>query len=147
MSFRKALSLNPGQYGDVSIQANGILNLKTGTYQFKTLILQPDVKINLDALSGPLIVKVRDNMSFGDRFSMTLVPGSMPTQVRFYSQQTTGLRLGTDSRFIGLLQAPLADIDVNSRPNQVGEATFYGTVQGKTIRLEPDVLVESLSIP
>ena len=59
----------------------------------------------------------------------------------------TSLRLGTDSRFIGLLQAPLADIDVNSRPNQIGEATFYGTVQGKTIRLEPDVLVESLSLP
>jgi hypothetical protein len=92
-------------------------------------------------------IQVRDFMALGDRFLMVPTPGSVPSLIQFTSRQTADLRLGTDSKFVGNLLAPNAAVIVNSRPNQQGQAQFYGRLQAKKVRVEPDSWLDAFTVP
>jgi|GEM_PF-5329093 len=141
------LQLVPGNYGDLTVYSRATLKLSSGTYRFKSFQVEPDVKIELDARTSLLDIQVRDFMSLGDRFVMNPTAGSVPSLIRFTSRQTADLRLGTDSKFVGNLLAPNAAVFVNSRPNQQGQAQFYGRLQAKKVRVEPDSRLDAFTLP
>ncbi|MEO6095648.1 MAG: hypothetical protein ABIW76_08200 [Fibrobacteria bacterium] len=143
LNVGQSLTLNPGNYGGVHAYANATLTLKAGTYNLKSLVLEPDVKVILNTSTGPIDIKVRDNLAFGDRFNMSFQTTGLASQVNIYSHQASPLRLGTDSRFVGRLTAPRADINVNSRGTSQGQATVYGVIYGNSVRFEPDVILDS----
>ncbi len=143
----KIIQLTPGDYGDVVVYSRATVKLRSGTYRFKSFRVDTDVKFELDARSSLLDVQVRDFMTIGDRFVMNTTAGSVPSLIQFTSRQTADLRLGTDSKFIGNLLAPNAMVIVNSRPNQQGQAQFYGRLQAKKINIQPDSWLNAFTLP
>jgi hypothetical protein len=143
----QTLQLAPGNYGDLVVYSRATLKLRSGVYKFKSFRIEPDVILELDARTSILDIQVRDLMSLGDRFVMNLTQGSVPALVQFTSRQTSDLRLGTDSKFVGKLLAPNAYVWVNSRPNQQGQAQFYGRLHAKRVRIEPDSRLDALVLP
>ena len=147
VSNDQIIQLAPGNYGDVVVYSRATLKLRSGTYRFKSFQVDTDVKFELDARSSLLDVQVRDFMTLGDRFVMNTTAGSVPSLIQFTSRQTADLRLGTDSKFVGNLLAPNALVIINSRPNQQGQAQFYGRLQAKKVNIQPDSWLNAFTLP
>ncbi|MBW8888670.1 MAG: hypothetical protein JF616_13015 [Fibrobacteres bacterium] len=147
VSNDQIIQLAPGNYGDVIVYSRATVKLRSGTYRFKSFQVDTDVKFELDARTSLLDVQVRDFMTLGDRFIMNTTAGTVPSLIQFTSRQTADLRLGTDSKFVGGLLAPNALVIVNSRPNQQGQAQFYGRLQAKKVSIQPDSWLNAFTMP
>jgi len=124
----------PGSYGTITVNSNNVISMGAGVYQIDQLIINADVTLILNQTSAPVDVRVKTNLSFGDRLIIKL--GTTPAGVvaQFYSNQTSEVRVGTDiATFPLALTAPLGTIHVYSRTN------LAGSLAGKTVTLEPDV--------
>jgi hypothetical protein len=123
----------PGTYGIVTLRARSKVTLSTGVYQMAQLLVEPDVTLTFNQSAGPVDVRVRDNLSFGDRTIVklgTTAPGAL---AKFYSHQSSEVRIGTDIVFLpAALSAPNGTLHVFSRTNVVG------SLRGKTVIVEPD---------
>ncbi len=127
-------TINPGTYGIVTLRARAKVTFNTGLYQMSQLIIEPDVTLTFNQPTAPLDIRVKDNLSFGDRvivkFGATTAPGAL---AQFYSNQTTEVRVGTAIVLLPMaLSAPNGLIHVFSRTNVVG------SLQGKNVTMEPD---------
>jgi RHS repeat-associated protein len=129
------LSLNPGSYRDIRIYGNGTLKLKSGKYYLKTLITEADGKFLFNTDTGTIQIFVSNLMSVGDRSKFNFVSSPVPEKIKFHSQQTSTLYIGTDLIFWATLVAPLAQIHSQSR------TTFHGAVYGKSLLFEPDIRI------
>jgi cytoskeletal protein CcmA (bactofilin family) len=127
-------TINPGSYKIVTLRARSKVTLSTGTYHMAQLIVEPDVTLTFNQPTGALDVRVRDNLSFGDRVVIKAGASTAPGALaQFYSHQSSELRVGTDIvLFPVALSAPNGTIHVYSRTNVIG------SLQGKTVTLEPD---------
>jgi hypothetical protein len=127
-------TLNPGTYGIVTLRARSKVTLGTGLYQMAQLIVEPDVTLTFNQPTGSLDVRVKDNLTFGDRVIVKLGAPTAPAALaQFYSAQASEVRVGTDIvLFPVALSAPNATIHVFSRTNVVG------SLQGKSVIMEPD---------
>ncbi len=127
-------TINPGTYGIVTLRARSKVTFNTGLYQMSQLIVEPDVTLTFNQPTGPLDIRVKDSLTFGDRvivkFGATTAPGAL---AQFYSSQTTEVRVGTDIVLFPVAMAvPNGSIHVFSRTNVIG------SLQGKTVTVEPD---------
>ncbi len=117
----QTLTLAPGSYRDLNAAAGSTLALRAGNYSFRRLILNAGVSsLVLDVSSGPINVDVAGELQIGDRTPARLVGGTTAAAVRFYTNQTVQLRLGTDAVIVGVLTAPNAEIVVSSRTEMRG---------------------------
>jgi hypothetical protein len=131
-----SLLLNPGSYGNVHVYANATLTLGKGTYNVSSFVLEPGVTLIIAANKSDIVqVNVSNLLSFGDRTIMQFSGTAWALNVRFYSNQTSQFRTGTDSRIYGMITVPYAEIDVPSR------TAFVGELYGKQVRVEPDVTI------
>ncbi len=135
----------PGTYRDGRIQEitagqpAGIANLTAGVYNFNTLTLDPDARINADTSGGDIFINVQGALAFGDR-SRIVKTGS--GQVAFYTNMTGTARLGTDiQQFNASISAPAAFLQVFSR------TTINGCVAANQIDYQPDVIQVGTNIP
>lgn len=126
-------SLAPGNYRDLHPFAGSTLNLRTGTYNLRSFFIESStVRINLDIASGPIDINVQNELRFGDSMIMTLVGGSNPRQVRYYTNWPNQLNIGNDLTLFGVVTAPSAAIVGFSRTR------IRGSVFGRTVSLGPD---------
>ncbi len=131
----QSIALEPGEYGEVRVYSNARLDLRAGLYQFALLRTEADANLGLDVEAGNLEIQVSTSLSFGDRTRWMFSGNEQPEKLKFHSQQTSTLFVGTDISFLGTLQAPLAPIKVYSR------TVFEGAVYGRSLDFEPDVIV------
>ncbi len=127
--------LAPGAYRNVQVYGNGRLKLSDGVYRFNSLQTYADGQFEFDPGSGNIEVLVANSLAIGDRTQFNFTGNALPEQVKFHSQQTSDLTIGTDIQFQGTLVAPLATVKAYSR------TVFHGAVYAKTISFEPDVKV------
>src|SRR5690606_36263 len=127
--------LAPGAYRDVRVYGNGRLKLRKGIYQFNSLQTYADGKFEFNPDSGNVDILVASALAFGDRTLFNFTGSVLPERVRFHSQQTSSLAIGTDIQFRGTVVAPLATVIAYSR------TVFHGAVYAKSISFEPDVKV------
>ncbi len=127
-------TINPGTYGVVTLRARAKVTFNTGLYQMSQLIVEPDVILTFNMPTGPLDIRVKDNLTFGDRVIVKLGAATAPGALaQFYSNQTTEVRVGTDIVFFPVAMAvPNGSIHVFSRTNVIG------SLQAKTVTMEPD---------
>jgi hypothetical protein len=136
-------TLTPGSYGDVHVYSRARLTLQAGTYYFKSFILEPDVTVTANVASGSVAVKIAENCSIADRNTISLSGGTAPKLLKFYSNQTTQFRIGCNVAFTGCITAPNAELIVNATKLPDGTSRIKGAIQAKSIRLEPDVLIDA----
>jgi hypothetical protein len=127
-------TVDPGSYKIVTLRARSKVTFNTGVYHVAQLIVEPDVILTFNQATGPIDVRARDALSFGDRVIIkpgTTAPGAV---AQFYSAQTAAeVRVGADiALFPVALTVPGGTIHVNSRTNVIG------LLQAKTVLMEPD---------
>ena len=126
-------TLQPGNYRDLQVYSRATVYLKKGIYHFRNFRLEPDVQVILIENSGTEI-NVQDNLALADRTLFSFSGSDNPLALKIYSHQQTSLRLGADSRFVGVVTAPKAEIIVASR------VQFVGHLFAQKITIEPNVL-------
>ena len=124
------VTLNPGQYGNMTINAGAKVTLLAGTYNFLSLNVQPDVILTDNAATS---VNVAGALTWSDRVK---VQSTLAHPLTLYTN-ATNIRVGTDGIFKGFLIAPERDLDVASR------TSFQGCVGAHDITFEPDVTLTS----
>jgi hypothetical protein len=122
----------PGNYADGLVRARATLRLTRGVYNFRRLVLEPDVDVILDASGGSIQVNVAQGIDIGDR---TTFDGGTAIDTTFYSNTTGVVRLGTDVTFTGALRVPRGEVHVYSRTKMPAD------VWADRIVLEPDTFL------
>jgi hypothetical protein len=129
-------NIAPGSYASVIVNSNNVIGLSAGVYQIDQLIINADVTVNLNQTATPVDVRVKTNLSFGDRMIVKAASAAPGVVAQFYSNQSSEVRVGTDiAAFPLALTVPNGTIHVFSR------TTIMGQLSGKTVTLEPDVNV------
>jgi hypothetical protein len=129
------VDLPPGSYRDVMIYGNCKLKFRTGIYHFRSFTTYADGRLEFNPGSGNVEILISASLNVGDRTQFHFSGQILPERLKFHSQQTSTLTIGTDVTFRGTLQAPLAPVKAYSR------TLFQGAVYGKSIDFEPDVKV------
>ncbi|MBN1981789.1 MAG: right-handed parallel beta-helix repeat-containing protein [Chitinivibrionales bacterium] len=133
-------TLNPGKYGDVVVTAGATLILKAGVYNFKTVTVYWEGRMNFDiAASENATIQVRDKMVMYDRAKMVLSrPAVSPRNVAVYSNQSSLLDIAPECEIIGSFSAPNAEVRLRDR------TVLSGTLQAKKISLMSTVTIQGL---
>ncbi len=127
------ITLPPGNYRDFLVYSRSRVLLKKGVYNFRKFQLEPDVQVNILDNAGTEI-NVQENFVLSDRSSISFTTASNPNALKIYTHQEIPLRIGVESKFVGTLTAPRAEVSVASR------ARIIGKLFGKKVTVEPDVL-------
>lgn len=131
----EAMDLAPGAYRDANVSGNGRIRFRAGMYRFKTLRTEADGRFEFNPGAGIIEILVGESLSIGDRTRFDFTGQMLPERVRFHSQQSTVLAIGTDVQFRGALVAPLAKVKAASR------TAFRGSVYAQAIDFGPDVRI------
>jgi hypothetical protein len=125
------LSLAPGAYDEGTIGDEAVVSLRAGSYNFRSLVLEPDVELVFDTSLGDVFVNTEETLMFGDRSEFTVTGGG---RVAFYTNATGTVRVGTDNEFAASISAPAATVHVFSR------TTITGCASARTLHYEPQVV-------
>jgi predicted acyltransferase (DUF342 family) len=132
LSTDAVVDLIPGMYGDVVLDARSKMTLHTGTYHFKSLIVDNDAVINADIADGVVVIKVKNNVRVKDRGSLLIKNGSDASMIRL-DVTGTSVFLDKDIVWNGILTAPNATV-------QMFERTIWnGAVYAQNVALGMDV--------
>ena len=122
------VTLNPGNFGNVTVQSGKTVTFNAGTYNFASLNVGTD---DILVINGVVTVNAQGTFQLGDR---SRVPAG--AQLTVYSNGAS-IRIGTDATFNGTLIAPLASVVVSSR------TTVNGCVGGQNVAFDTDVTLVS----
>ena len=142
INYGDSLVLEPGAYGDVHALQGSKIILRTGNYYFKTLNLESDSKLRITSTGGKLDIKVANGLTIGDRCEIGDASTS-PLDVSIYSNQNTLVYIGYDTYIVGCLLAPNAPVEIYTRKALNGTARFRGSIGGKTVKLDHDVIIDA----
>jgi Trypsin/Thrombospondin type 3 repeat len=131
-------TLAPGPYGTLSVKSQATVFLRSGTYSFDTVEIEPGGHLVADKQSGPVYIYVRVRLSHKGLIDA----GSGPISDLFIGY------LGTDTAFIeapfnGTIAAPLAKLVVGG----TGGTSHQGSFFARDIEVYPDVTVRLLAFP
>ena len=125
--------LAPGNYRDVHAFGGAIINLRAGTYNIRSLVLESSsARLRLDVTAGPINVNAQGELRFGDSARMDLVGSTNPRLVNFYTNSSNQVTIGTSVNFFGVVTAPNAQITAASRTN------VRGSLFGRQVTLDTD---------
>jgi hypothetical protein len=137
------LALPPGNYGDLVVYAGGRIQFTPGTYRFRYMQLEPDVRWHVQATtSDPVTVEIQGELRLGDRLKMMMRDSLGFENVSVYAGQTTDFRVGPDSRIKGYFRIPKAAATLYSRGILID-----GGLYAKRITLDADGETSSLNAP
>jgi len=131
--------LSAGMYGNVQVQAGGILSLDSGDYYVSSLTLSADSKIQLLPGTGRVRVWVSGAFDLGDRSQVVFAGDSLPLRLQIVSLGTSTVRIGYDAVLFGTFAAPLADFTYNTR------ASVVGAVIGRNVSIDADSKLQFVS--
>ncbi len=113
-------TLAPGQYGDITLNSRGTLNLSSGTYYLKSLDVEAQGTVNLNQAAGPVIIYENDKVIL--RGSFVPPAGSSPDLLIVELSSTA---IDVVSLFNGAIVAPLAVISLEA-VSGIHTGFFYG---------------------
>ncbi|MBN2529172.1 MAG: hypothetical protein JXR76_22475 [Deltaproteobacteria bacterium] len=106
-----SITLPPGDYRNLQMNAGATLVLEGGIYNFSRFIMEGGpASVVLDAKESFIEVNAQNEMRFGDRNSFILEGGTKPEDVQFYTNSQGQIKIGTDTSFKGVVTAPLGQI-------------------------------------
>ena len=136
-SIGSAVTLSPGNYGDISLNSHGVLTLTPGIYNINSLseqgantliVIAPDPITNL---YGPVTINVTGNnqttpvdLTGGGLQNPTLNPADM--QINYAGTNT--LKIAGNSTSAMVVYAPNANVILT------GGSDFYGAILGNTVK-------------
>jgi DNA-binding protein YbaB len=122
-------AINPGAWGAVTVKSQCTLQLKTGTYRFESLDLQPQGVLSLDSKNGQVLIHVKTGTLIF-RGSIAERPGGSPKLFMSF-HGTNGVFL--EAPFIGTFVAPDAPLTLST----VNAPGHKGAFFAKDVNVEP----------
>ncbi len=107
-------TLAPGAYKDVKARTRGTLHLSAGSYYFRKFTLDPNSVVDFDFSQGNVRIYVQSELKIYDHVQMNGDTLSK-NYVLWNVAQTSTLKLGSDSRLMGLIVAPKARVELGDR--------------------------------
>ena len=105
------VTLAPGNFGAMTFRARSQVTLTSGTYNFASLNIEPDVRV---IANGTVNVNVQGQLTIGDRDRLT---AASPQSLTIYTNSNGTVLVGTDIIATALIVAPTATINAASRLN------------------------------
>jgi hypothetical protein len=132
--------LAPGAYAAVNVKTGGKLKMSAGTYFFDSLTLEPNSQWVVDDSAGAVVVYVRKDSIF--RGILTGVP-STNTKIKLLVVNLGTISVPVEAAFRGTLFSPNATLLMHP----IGSAQHWGTFIGKSVVVDPDVVVNHHAFP
>jgi hypothetical protein len=130
----KAVSLAPGQYGNVSITGGTTAHFSAGgTYNFNSLTLSGNSTLVVDAGLGPVVVNLAGKSVTGGNAVLDLTGGVMSnasgqaSKLQFYYAGSQPVKLAGNTASYAVVYAPNAPVNIS------GGSHFYGAITGSTV--------------
>jgi DNA-binding protein YbaB len=130
-------AINPGAWGDITVKNTCTLQLKTGTYTFTSLDLEPGGILSLDSKNGQVLIHVKGGIIY--RGAVTERTGTTPKL--FMSCFATSF-VALEAPFRGTFVAPNAPIKLGT----VAAPGFIGAFFAKDINVEPNQTITFVPI-
>lgn len=139
-------TLTPGSYANVAVRAGGKLVLQAGTYTFNSLRFESGgsssrAAVDITAESDDLNLRTCGELYFGNFMRMNLLGATQASRLKFYSNTTGMVTVGTDMQFYGTVTAPSAEVHAYSR------TTLTGSLYGRDVWIEPDSQLAGIGCP
>jgi hypothetical protein len=122
-------AINPGAWGDITVKTGCELQLKTGTYTFTSLDLEPNGKISLDSKNGQVLIHVKGNLIW--RGLLTERTGTTP---KLFMSCFATSPISLEAPFRGSFVAPNASVNFAS----LAAPGFTGAFFAKDITVQPN---------
>lgn len=131
----KLLSLEPGAYEELTVSAGSSAAIRSGTYYFERLKVEPRGTLEIANTDGPVYVWVRDALELHG----TMLDYSIEANVLF---GYAGSKPVTSRSFRGTLVAPAAAVRL-----QASSTAHSGAFYAREIRVESGAMVEQRTFP
>ncbi|HKY39917.1 MAG TPA: hypothetical protein VJN18_28470 [Polyangiaceae bacterium] len=143
-------SIEPDSYGAVRVKPRSTLGLSTGTYFMESLAVEPQARLQVDATDGPIILVVRNSLTF--RGSLI---GAEPESVLITYAGTSAVAI--EGSLGATIVAPNATLryahtgrgECRGSPNfnakrdhSIGSTVHAGAAFAKAIEVDPEVTFE-----
>ncbi|MCG3155550.1 MAG: hypothetical protein DKINENOH_02156 [bacterium] len=133
-----AVTLAPGSYGIVTINARGSLKLSSGEYFMNELCHNgSQARIKIDLSSGdPITINVVNKLQLGKEVAIQLLPNgeSDSKLVTFNTRQSGAMSIGKEAYLLGSFNAPHANVTL------LKNSQLHGAIVAKEILVERDCL-------
>lgn len=126
-------SLAPGAFGDTSVKNGAKLSLRSGSYFFQSLTLEPSSTLELDNRNGALFIYVRNQLIYRGK-TVELAP-TLPN-VLFGVVGSEGVTV--EAPFRGTVVAPNAAVTLAT----VGAPGHVGAFYGRSLEVHQDNTVQ-----
>ena len=129
----KAVTLAPGQYGNLSISGGTTVNVSGGTYNVNSLTLSGNSALVVNSASGPVVVNLAGKSITGGNAVLDLTGGVMSNasgranNLQFYYAGSQAVKLTGNTASYAMVYAPNAPVNLS------GGSHFYGAMTGSTI--------------
>jgi DNA-binding protein YbaB len=124
------LTLAPGAFGNVTVNAGATLFLSTGTYFFNNLDIEPNAKISCTSGSGQIVVNVKVGLTF--RGSIIEKTGGRP---KFFMGVFGTSAVSLEGPFTGTFMALTASLTLATLTSP---AVHTGAFYARDITVNPD---------
>jgi serine protease len=126
-------TIAPGSFENVTINNLGTLRLSTGTYYLNSFDLEPQAKVVVDTVAGPVFIYVRTGFIWRGAINFT-----GPTD-RLLVGYAGADSIALETPFTGTFVAPDATVRL-----AVGATSHTGAFFSKNLQLDPEVRVTRL---
>jgi hypothetical protein len=126
-------TLTPGTFRDLNVAAGATAILPAGTYNFRSITVQPGGRILPGTGTAAIAVNVQGSLTIGtiNAGDRTTIGGAPSNRMSFYANGTS-LSIGTDVNFTATLLAPNANAQISSR------VAYSGCLATATLVVQPD---------
>lgn len=133
-------TLAPGQWGDVVVRSRATLRLRSGRYDLRSLVLEPDAKLQLVDTTITHVV-LTDGLDWGDRVRVSFVnngsDSTLALAFRLESKTGNDVVFGRDGKVVGQIHFSQARVFLGARTQ------YLGSFQARTIVLENDAVLQA----
>lgn len=132
-------SIPPGAYDEIHLYAGATARFTSGTYAARRFIVEAGpVNLKFDIQNGVVNFDAEEQLRFADFTNVELLNGDDVSNVRFYTNDTGQVKIGTNSVFKGIVTAPLAEVYVFPR------SSVTGAIAAKSVVVDVDSVVEGV---
>jgi hypothetical protein len=130
-----AKTLAPGNFGAMTINTRASVTLTAGTYNFASLVIEPNAKLTLNTSSGPIVINVQGALVLKQQITYV---ASAPAKITWYSNTSIDVEPQQLPAFPGTLISP------NGRLYIASQNIIQGCVQGgKLVDIEPNTTINA----
>ncbi|HKO47649.1 MAG TPA: FG-GAP-like repeat-containing protein, partial [Polyangiaceae bacterium] len=115
-----AQTIEPGSYGNIAVKSRSHLKLRSGTYFFGSLSLDPQAILDVDNTTGPVFIYVKNSFTFSGS-TVELDPSR--TNILFGVASATPIAI--QSAFRGILVAPQAAVALPTEMTSGHVGSFF----------------------